>query len=158
MRFIPSKDFRPNIKRIRKICPFYTKIESRDHKLANQLQAFGMTPSPPGMASCAPNAPVPPPPGIASPVPKCETLSPPVGSSSNGLRKGRTQFVRTSQNMSESYQTLPSLSAYIDLYQSYVIDRYQTNPDSYQMSGIIRTLQPETCYLRCELNCIGMRR
>jgi hypothetical protein len=44
--------------------------------------------------------------------------------------------------MSKSYQTFPSPSAYIDLYQSYVIDRYQTNPDSYQMSGIIRTLQP----------------
>jgi hypothetical protein len=49
--------------------------------------------------------------------------------------------------MSESYQTLPSPSAYIDLYQSYEIDRYQTNPDSYQMSGIIRTLHLHRAYV-----------
>jgi hypothetical protein len=125
---------------ISKFCPFYTKMESCDSELANQLRTSGMTPSPPGIASSAPNAPFPPPPGIVCRAPKRTTLPTPAGTGSNGLLKGCIQIVRTYQIVSESYQTCPSLSAYIDLYQSYVIDRYQTNPDSYQMSGIIRTL------------------
>jgi hypothetical protein len=115
-------------------------MESRDSELANQLRTFGMTPSPPGAVGAAPNALFPPPPGAVGAAPKRAPLPPPAGTSSNGLLEGRIQIVRTYQIVSESYQTCPSLSAYIDLYQSYVIDRYQTNPDSYQMSGIIQTL------------------
>jgi hypothetical protein len=117
--------------------------------VANQHRAFGMTLPPPGIASCAPNAPAPTPSWCGQSGSKRQTPSPPVSHSSNGFLWGRAQVVRTSQIMSESHQMLPSLSAHIDLYQSYVIDRYQTNPDSYQMSGIIRTLQ---CVIVCGLH------
>jgi hypothetical protein len=57
---------------------------------------------------------------------------------------GRRGFVRTTQNMSESYQTLFHNLVYINPCNIYVINRYQTNPDWYQMSGIIRTLHLPT--------------